>query len=183
VNSLQTNGQSTTVQERRIDSEQYSNEVQFNYSRDFVDLVVGGFYFHERQRPIDNVGLARRNGMQSNIAVLEAAGVDLAEAYELCGYGPNGVTGGSTVIAPKRVCTKSNLGTEAFAIFGQYQIGLGLLNEALTGFNLKLGGRWSSEHVDSENPSIVITRNGVGPVLHYTAAGTHVERTFRDFTP
>src|SRR5690606_13748095 len=31
VNSLQTNGQPTTVQERRIDSEQYSNELQFNY--------------------------------------------------------------------------------------------------------------------------------------------------------
>ncbi len=183
VNSLQTNGQPTTVQERRIDSEQYSNEVQFNYSRDFVDLVVGGFYFHERQRPIDNVGLARRNGMQSNIPVLQAAGVDLAEAYELCGYGPDGVTGGSTVIAPKRVCTKSNLGTEAWAVFGQANIGLGLLSDVLDTVTLKLGGRYSEETVDSSNPSIVIAAGGRGPVIRHTTASTFVERSFSDFTP
>src|SRR5690606_18381486 len=156
VNSLQTNGQATTVQERRIDSEQYSDEVQFNYSAEFVDLVVGGFYFHERQRPIDNVGLARRNGMASNIPLIEAAGISLAEAYELCGYGPDSVTGGSTVIAPKRVCTKSNLGTEAWAVFGQANIGLGLLSEALDTVTLKLGGRYSHEKIDSANPSIIV---------------------------
>ena len=182
VNSLQTNGQPTTVQERRIDSEQYSNEVQFNYSRDFVDLVVGGFYFHERQRPIDNVGLARRNGMQSNIAVLQAAGIDLARAYELCGYGPEGVTGGSTVIAPKRVCTKSNLGTEAWAVFGQANIGLGLLSDALDTVTLKLGGRYSEETVESENPSLVIVGGGRGPVLPIRT-DTYRKRSFNDFTP
>jgi iron complex outermembrane receptor protein len=57
------------------------------------------------------------------------------------------------------------------------------LSESFSNLTLKLGGRWSSEHVQSENPSIVIAGNGVGPVLHYTAAGTHVEKTFRDFTP
>lgn len=183
VESLATNGQSTSIHERRIDSEQYSNEVQFNYSRDFVDLVVGGFYFHERQRPIDNVGLARRNGMASNIPILEAAGIDLAEAYELCGYGPDSVTGGSTVIAPKRVCTKSNLGTEAWALFGQANIGLGLFSDALDSLTLKLGGRYSEETVDSANPSIVIAAGGRGPVIHATTEGTYRERKFSDFTP
>jgi iron complex outermembrane receptor protein len=183
VNSLQTNGQPTTVQERRIDSEQYSNELQVNYSIDNFDLVVGGFYFHERQRPIDNVGLSRKNGMQSNIALLQAAGIDLAEAYELCGYSPNSVTGGSTVIAPKRVCTRSNLGTEAVAFFGQANIGLGLLTPALDGFTVKLGGRYSWEKIDSRNPSIVIAGGGRGPVIRYTAEQTFVERSFEDFTP
>lgn len=183
IDSLQTNGMATTVQERRIDSQQYSNELQLNYSVDHFDVVLGGFYFHERQRPIDNVGLARRNGMVSNIAVLQAAGIDLAEAYELCGYGPDGVTGGSTVIAPKRVCTKSNLGTEAFAFFGQANLDFGMFSDSLDGVSLKLGGRYSNEKVTSENPSIVITRNGLGPVIHPTAASTHRERTFRDFSP
>jgi len=183
VNSLQTNGQSTTVQERRIDSEQYSNELQLNYSAEFVDLVLGGFYFHERQRPIDNVGLARRNGMVSNIAVLQAAGVDLNEAYQLCGYGPGTVTGGSTIIAPKRVCTRSNLGTEAWAVFGQANIGLGLLSDALDTVTLKLGGRYSEEKVDSANPSIVIAAGGRGPVIRHTTASTYRERSFSDFTP
>ena len=183
IESLQTNGQPTTVQERRIDSEQYSNELQFNYSVDNLDLVVGGFYFHERQRPIDNVGLSRRNGMASNIPILEAAGIDLAEAYELCGYSPDGVSGGSTIIAPKRVCTRSNLGTEAWAIFGQANIGLGLLAPALDQFTLKLGGRYSDEKIDSRNPSIIIAAGGRGPVIHHTNESTFVERSFSDFTP
>jgi iron complex outermembrane receptor protein len=183
VNSLATNGQSTTVQERRIDSEQYSNELQLNYSNDWLDLVVGGFYFHERQRPIDNVGLTRRNGMASNIPLLQAAGVDLAEAYELCGYSPGTVTGGSTVIAPKRVCTKSNLGTDAWALFGQANIGLGLLSPSFETVTLKLGGRFSHEDVESANPSIVIAGGGRGPVIRHTTASTYVTRSFEDFTP
>lgn len=183
VESLQTNGQATTVQERRIDSKQYSNEFQVNYNSNLMNAVLGFYYFNEAQHPIDNVGLSNRNGMASNIPVLQAAGVDLNEAYFLCGYSPNTVGGGSTVIAPKRVCTRSNLYDETYAIFGQTEIKLGALSEALDGVTIKLGGRWSSEHVTSENPSIVITRNGLGPVLQYTAAGTHRERTFKDFTP
>ncbi len=183
INSLPTNGQPTTVQERRIDSKQWSNELRLGLQSEWINGTIGVFYFNERQRPIDNVGLANRNGMAQNIGVLQAAGIDLNEAYGLCGYSPNGVTGGSTVIAPKRVCTHSNLSTEAFSIFGQYEVGLGMFSEALSSLTLKLGGRWSSEHVESENPSIVITRNGLGPVLRYTAAQTHVEKTFRDFTP
>jgi iron complex outermembrane receptor protein len=183
IESLETNGQATTVQERRIDSEQYSNELQFNYSIDNLDLVVGGFYFHERQRPIDNVGLSRRNGMASNIPLLEAAGIDLAEAYALCGYSPDSVSGGSTIIAPKRVCTRSNLGTEAWAVFGQANIGLGMLAPALDAFTLKLGGRYSHEKIDSRNPSIIIAAGGRGPVIHFTEEGTFVERSFKDFTP
>ena len=183
VDSLQTNGQSTTVQERRIDSEQYSEELQLNYTTQFLDVVLGGFYFHERQRPIDNVGLSLRNGMASNIPILQAAGVALDEAYTLCGYGPDGVAGGSTIIAPKRVCTRSNLGTDAFAVFGQANIGLGLFSEALDTLTLKLGGRFSHEKIDSENPSIIIAAGGRGPVIRYTSDATHRERSFNDFTP
>ncbi len=183
VNSLQTNGQPTTFQERRIDSEQYSNELQVNYSSGHVDVVGGLFYFHERQRPIDNVGLSRRNGMASNIPVLLAAGVNLDTAYELCGYSPDGVQGGGTVIAPKRVCTKSDLGTEAYAAFGQANIGLGLFGDRFEPFTLKLGGRYSKEEVGSANPSIVIAGGGRGPVIQYTTAQTYRKRDFSDFTP
>ena len=172
------------MQERRIDSEQVSNEFQLGYDDGrFINAVLGGYFFHERQRPRDTVGLSDRNGMAQNIPILQAAGVDLAEAYERCGYSPDGVTGGSTVIAPKRVCTHSNLGTTAYAVFGQANIGLGAFSDGLSTFSLKLGGRFSSEHVTSENPAIIIAANGRGPVLRYTAAGTHTERTFKDFTP
>ncbi|MEO7549702.1 MAG: TonB-dependent receptor [Croceibacterium sp.] len=182
IESLQTNGQSTTVQERRIDSKQWSDELQFNYSREFLDLVVGGFYFHERQRPIDNVGLTLRNGMSSNIPLLLKAGIDLNEAFALCGYGPD-VPGATDPLAPKRVCIHSNLGTDAWATFGQANIGLGFLGAGLESFTVKLGGRFSHEKVTSENPSIIIAAGGRGPVLRNTAAGTHRERQFEDFTP
>ena len=183
IESLQTNGAPTTVQERRIDSTQYSNELQANFTVDHFNAVLGGYYFHERQRPIDNVGLARRNGMLSNIAVLQAAGIDLPTAYALCGYGPGTVTGGATVIAPKRVCTHSNLGTDAVALFGQANLDFGAFSEGLSTVTLKLGGRYSHEKVTSENPSVVITRNGLGPVLFFTPAQTHRERTFNNFSP
>lgn len=182
VESLDTNGQPTTWQERRIDSEQYSNELQMNLNARHVDLVAGLFYFHENQRPIDNVGLARRNGMAQNIPVLTGAGVDLQNAYTLCGYFPDTVSS-STIIAPKRVCTRSDLGTEAWAVFGQANVNLGMLGSAWEPFSLKLGGRYSHEEVDSSNPSIVIAGGGRGPVLQFTTEGTYRERDFSDFTP
>jgi iron complex outermembrane receptor protein len=183
LDSLQTTGQATTVQERRIDSEQYSDELQVNYANRFFNIVGGAFYFHERQRPRDNVGLARRNGMESNIAVLTAAGFDLATAYALCGYSPGTVTGGSTVIAPKRVCIHSDLGNEAYAVFGQANIGLGAMSDSLDSLSIKLGGRYSNERVDSANPAVIIARNGLGPVVSFTTAGTFRKRKFSDFTP
>jgi len=182
------NGMPTTVQERRIDSEQYSNELQLNYSVDFIDVVVGGYYFHERQRPIDNVGYQRRNGLASNVAILQRDGIDLTRAFELCGYSPDTVTGGTAIIAPKRVCTHSNLGTEAYAAFGQANIDFGLFSDSLAGVSLKLGGRYSHEKVTSENPGIVIRYSPTAPqnalpTLAPTAASTHRERSFKDFTP
>ena len=186
VNSFPGNGQPTTVQERRIDSKQVSNEFQVNYNSDLMNAVVAAYYFNERQRPIDNVGFQRRNGLATNIGILQRDGIDLATAYNLCGFGPSSVAG--TIIAPKRVCTKSNLGTETFAVFGHTEIKLGAVSDALEGVALKLGGRWSTEHVTSENPGIVIRYNAAAPnnalpTLIYTPAGTHRERTFKDFTP
>ncbi len=186
IDSFPSNGQSTTVQERRIDSKQFSNELQLNYDSDLMNGVVAAYYFNERQRPIDNVGLARRNGLATNIGILQRDGVDLNTAYALCGYDPGTV--GGAIIAPKRVCTHSNLGDETFAIFGQTEIHLGAVSDALAGFSLKLGGRWSTEHVTSENPAVIIrysatAPNNALPTIVYTAAGTHTERTFRAFTP
>lgn len=174
----------TTVQERRIDSNQFSNELQLNWQSDYVDVVGGLYYFHERQWPIDNVGLARRDGLQSNIDKYNDLGL-LDLAYKLCGYGPEGLDG--NVLAPKRVCTLSNLGTRAFAAFGETNINLGLWNDSLSAWTLKLGGRYSREDVDSANTSVVIAAGGAGPVIAAapTISGqTYTnKRRFKDFTP
>ncbi len=181
----------TTVQTRTIDSRQYSNEAQVNWDSPALKAVLGVYYFRERQRPRDQVGLSSRTGMASNITVLATRptirdgvfnpggvnSVPLAEALAMCGF-PAGV-------APNRVCLKSNLGTRAIAVFGQANIDLGVV-AGLDGVSLKVGGRYSDEKVDSANPSIILTANAnpaVASVLVTTTAATFRQKTFRDFTP
>jgi iron complex outermembrane recepter protein len=182
------NGFNSTVQERRIDSEQFSTELQANYDTDFLNLVVGGYYFEEQQNPIDNVGFGRATGLPGTPAILARDNVPLATAYEFCGYGPGNTTGGSAIQTPKRVCVSSDLQTEATALFGQATLDLGILSEQLTGFSVKLGGRYSRETVTSDNAGYIIRYAPVGPLQSlptlYTPRGVSLtERTFEDFTP
>jgi len=180
---------STSIQTRTIDAHQFSNELQFKYDSDIVKGVVGLYYFHERQRPRDQVGLSSTNDLASNITVLATrptfvdnvaapvGSVTLAEALAMCNF-PAGTS-------PNRVCLKSSLGTRAYAAFGQLNFDLGAAF-GLNGVSLKLGGRYSHEKVDSANPSIILTANGnpaVAQVRKTTIEGTYRERTFKDFTP
>ncbi len=188
VDAFTINGFNSTVQERRIDSEQFSTELQMNYDTDFVNLVFGGYYFEEQQNPIDNVGFTRSSGLPGTPAILARDNVPLAQAYEFCGYGPGGTTGGSAIQTPKRVCVASDLQTEATALFGQATFDLGMLSEQLTGFSIKVGGRYSHETVTTDNPGYIIRYSATAPLQAlptlYTAPGvTLTERTFEDFTP
>lgn len=196
VNSLTTTGAATTVQRRDVSSKQYSDELQFKYASDWLNGVLGFFYFHERQRPIDTVGLGAYYGMASNVGAIQTrpiirdnaappnpaliGSIPLAEVYELCGIDPTAVQG---VAAPKRVCIKSNLGTDAWAVFGQFVFNFGKLSESLDSFSLKLGGRYSHEKRDSANPAVIIAGGGAGPIVQNTTAATFREKTFKDFTP
>jgi iron complex outermembrane recepter protein len=181
----------TTVQTRTINARQYSNEAQLNWDSRALKAVLGVYYFNERQRPRDQVGLSSTTGMASNITVLATRptirdgvfnpggvnSVTLAEALAMCSF-PAGV-------APNRVCLKSDLGTRAFAVFGQANVDLGVV-AGLHGVSLKLGGRYSDETVDSANPSIILTANAnpaAASVLVTTTAATFRKKTFRDFTP
>jgi iron complex outermembrane recepter protein len=181
----------TTIQTRTINARQYSNEAQLKWDSRAVKAVLGVYYFNERQRPRDQVGLTSRTGMASNITVLATRptirdgvfnppgvnSVPLAEALAMCEFLPGA--------APNRVCLKSDLGTKAFAVFGQANIDLGVV-AGLTGVSLKLGGRYSDEKVTSANPSIILTANAnpaVASVLVTTTAATFREKRFKDFTP
>ncbi len=181
----------TTIQTRTINSRQYSNEAQLKWESPALKAVLGVYYFNERQRPRDQVGLSSTAGMLSNITVLATRptirdgvfnppgvnSVPLAEASVNCGFAPG--------VSPNRVCLRSNLGTKAVALFGQANIDLGEA-AGLDGVTLKLGGRYSDEKVTSENPSIILTANAnpaVASVLVTTSAATHRERKFKDFTP
>jgi len=182
-NGFTVNGQPSTVQERIIDSRQYSNELQLGYNSDLLAGVLGAFYFHEEQHPIDSIGLGPRTGVPTNSAILARDGIPLERAFFLCGFEPD-----NAQQTPKRVCTRSNLETDAWAVFGQATLELASFSPSLEGLSVKLGGRYSHEKVTSENPGIVIRYAAGAPqnalaTLAPTEASTHAERTFRDFSP
>ncbi|MEJ2761163.1 MAG: TonB-dependent receptor [Gammaproteobacteria bacterium] len=205
-NSLATTGFNTTVQRRDIDSDQSSNEFQFHFHNDWSDSVLGLFYFHERQRPIDTVGLGSIVGQAHILNTLAnpASGffppigptgleidgqfvpevpIPAARADALCNdYSHIGKGIGQT-LPPKRVCINSDLGTDAYAVFAHTHINLGVVSDALANFALKLGGRWNWEKRTATNASIIVARNGLGPIIMTTAAGSANEKIFRSFTP
>lgn len=183
TNSLQTTGQATTIQRRDVESRQYSTEFQVQYASDTVHGVLGLFYFNEDQQPTDTVGLTPDQGMPTNLALLEAAGIGLEQAWAMCNRsGRIGAIDGEAP-SPKRVCVDSHLETEAWAVFGQAVIDLGRFASGLENLSLKAGGRYSWEKRRSANPAYIITGDGRGPVLQFTTEGTLRERDFSDFTP
>ncbi|MFQ5659323.1 MAG: TonB-dependent receptor [Gammaproteobacteria bacterium] len=209
VNSLATTGFNTTVQRRDVESQQESEEIQFKFRNDWLNAVTGFFYFNEDQQPVDTVGLGAVIGQPQTVTTLTTlatlppfppigptsleldgtfvpgVAIDPNLALDLCNTFQHVNSGivGQTPLAPKRVCIESALSSEVFALFGQFTINLGRFFDGLDGVSLKLGGRYSHEEVTSANPSIIIARNGQGPVIQTTTAGSFNKRTFRDFTP
>lgn len=201
VSSIET-GFNTTIQRRDVDSQQISTEFQVNFDAERINAVFGVFYFEEDQAPVDTVGLTPVIGAphvldtMANPAAgafppigltgLQIDGVFVPEMpigpefpLHMCATGDHigGGLAGVDVVPPKRVCLKSDLGTEVWALFGQAMINL---TDTLS---LKVGGRYNDERVTSANPSFVVARNGLGPILITTTEGTSVSRSFDDFTP
>lgn len=216
-NSLLTTGFNATVQRRDVESRQYSTEFQFQFNNNWMDSVLGFFYFDERQRPVDTVGLGAVAGQAHTLTTLanpadptaggivpgppgypfgpfptglEIDGVFIPEravdpnvALVQCNTAEHDGGGVGQTIPPKRVCLKSDLGTDVWAVFGQVNVNLGRFIDGLDTVNLKLGGRYSEEKRTVSNPSVIIARNGLGPVIMTTTAATSVAETFEDFTP
>jgi iron complex outermembrane receptor protein len=200
ANSLATTNFNTTYQRRDVDSEQVSTELQLKYDdNERLNGVLGFFYLDETQRPVDTVGLNAFFGQSHILPVLAdpsigafppisdtglqidgvnvpAVPIDPLDAARLCNTAEYVSVDPANPPAPKRVCIHSDLGTEVYALFGQANITFG-------DWTLKLGGRYSEEEVTASNPSIILARNGLGPVLLTTSEGTHNRRKFDDFTP
>lgn len=195
VNSLAANGRPSTVQRRDVESRQTSTEFHFKYAGDWLNGVLGLFYFNEDQTPTDTVDVAPVFGAPSNLALLASGPIivdrvpvsppyDPQAALALCNtFAHAAPIDSATPIAPKRVCAHSIFGTDAYAVFGQTTIGLGRFMSALDTVSLKLGGRYSWETRRSANPSIIFAAAGRGPVLVSTVNATHRKREFSDFTP
>src|SRR5690606_27399608 len=202
VSSLATNGFNTSVQRRDVEAQQRSTEFQVNFDTERVNAVFGLFYFNEDQAPVDTVGLTPLLGQPHILDVMAnpAMGVfppigptglsidgqfvpempigpefplDMCDTTKHAGGGLAGVE----VLPPKRVCLESDLGTEVWALFGQ------AVFNVTDNLSVKVGGRYNDEKRTSANPSFVVARNGLGPILITTTEGTSVSRTFEDFTP
>ena len=199
VNSLATTGFNTTYQRRDVDSEQTSSELQLKFESERVNGVFGLFYLDETQRPVDTVGLNEffgqphimpvlanpaiggfppisATGLQIDGVNVPAVPIDPLFAAQLCNTAEYVRVDPANPPVPKRVCIHSDLGTEVYAAFGQVNLTFG-------DWILKLGGRYSDEERTASNPSIVLARNGLGPVLLTSADGTFNKRDFHDFTP
>ncbi len=145
-----------------------------------------------QQDPADTLGVFPLRGEQSFLSLFPTAGgITLAQANALCQQ-TDIVRRASGPVPPGRVCVDTHLGTAAYAAFGQMVIGLGAVSPSLESLSIKLGGRYSHEKRDSENPALIIAANGRGPVNPPVAnpatpigaiADTYRERTFSDFTP
>lgn len=201
-NSFDNTGFNTTVQRRDVESRQYSTEFQFQFSNDWMDSVLGFFYFDERQRPVDTVGLGPVIGQPQSLASINnptpippvptgvtidampqnVSSVSPEVGRVLCNTSEHDSGGFGQTIPPKRVCIKSDLGTEVWAIFGQANINLGRFVSGLEGVNIKLGGRYSEEERTATNAGQVIAFPP-GFILGTTAEGSFNSKTFRDFTP
>lgn len=202
ISSLETNGFNTSVQRRDVESDQISTEFQVNFDTDRLSAVFGVFYFEEDQAPVDTVGLTPLIGQPHILDVMAnpAGGafppigptglsidgefvpempigpefpLDMCDTFEHWGGGLAGVD----VPPPKRVCLESDLGTEVWALFGQAVLGV------TDNLSVKIGGRYNDEKRTSANPSFIVARNGLGPILITTTEGTSVSRSFEDFTP
>jgi len=199
ANSLATTGFNTTYQRRDVDSEQTSTELQLKFENERLNGVFGLFYLDETQRPVDTVGLNEffgqahilpvlanpatgafppisATGLQIDGVNVPAVPVDPLFAAQLCNTAEYVNVDPANPPAPKRVCIHSDLGTEVYAAFGQVNLNFG-------DWILKLGGRYSEEERTAANPSIILARNGLGPVLLTSTAGTFNRRNFDDFTP
>ena len=200
ANSRATTGFNTTYQRRDVDSEQTSSELQLKFESDRVNGVFGLFYLDETQRPVDTVDLnaffgqpgmlvllanpatgafppISATGLQIDGVNVPAVPIDPLFAAELCNTAHYVDVDPANPPEPKRVCIHSDLGTEVYALFGQVNVSLG------DHWILKLGGRYSEEERTASNPSMIVARNGLGPVLLTTSEGTFNSRTFYNFTP
>jgi iron complex outermembrane receptor protein len=200
INSFAATGsvaRNSTIQRRDIKSRQFSVEQQFKWSSEHFDAVVGGFYFNEKQDPVDTVDSGPVLGQPHLIAKLGAGPFvfnptdvafvpSLEYALFLCNSGKylgDGTTAG--LPPPKRVCIKSHLTNRSWAVFGQGNLNLGILSDALDAFAIKFGARYSDEWVTAQSPSIIYAAQGVGaaPILLTTGAGNFNERGFVNFSP
>jgi iron complex outermembrane receptor protein len=159
VNSLATNGQAPTIQNRNPFSRQWSEELQGIIKTSRLEGVLGAFYFHENLGSLPNTQGVAPNGVGEplDIPALTAAGIPI------------------TTPIPARFAFFNDLETSrAWALFGD------LTYHLTDTIALKAGGRYSHERRTLDNHGYVIANNGKGPVVRTDFFDAN---TFGNFSP
>ncbi|MBL4801104.1 MAG: TonB-dependent receptor [Emcibacter sp.] len=130
------NGVGGTNQERPINSEQFSAELQINYAADFaglpLDFVGGFFYFNEENSTTNTIGFQPKNGR------------------------PRALPGGGTTF-DKRVQLSGTKNTDSWAAFWSVRY------DVMPEVTLKLGGRYTEDKISVLKENLIFVANGLGP--------------------
>lgn len=168
VNSLATNGQTSTIQNRNPYSRTVSEEFQVLVNSGRLEAVLGAYYFNENlgANP-NNIGVAPDGRGEpgylpalqtpASIAALAAAGIVLPS------YTP-----------PRYFTFISNEKVNAWAGFADVSYHL---TDTIV---LKAGGRYSSEDRQLDNVGYIILNAGRGPI---SVVNAHDRRFFDNFSP
>jgi iron complex outermembrane receptor protein len=190
----------SSVIRRDTPAEQFSIEQQVKWASDHLNAVLGVFYFHEVQDPVDTVGFEPVLGQAQKLVALANPAqvviidnnppvpggiISVAHALLLCNSGEylGKGTNATTPPPPKRVCIKTHLTNRSYSVFGQANLNLGALSDNLSAFAIKLGARFSRENVTAQTASLIFAGNGFGPLIMTTGARNFNARSFDNFSP
>jgi iron complex outermembrane recepter protein len=161
-------------------SHQFSNELQIHTDFDWMHGILGIYAFHERLADILDFGVNGNSfaGPSVNLNGAAVSGVNPAAIFQACDLPGYAYTNGNAN-APPNFCSYTAETNKALAVFGQYEFHLGaLVNHALDGFSVKLGGRYNHESLSTYTPG-----GYAGP----TSAGVYVpgygSKSWNNFSP
>lgn len=174
-------GRANATHQKSSWSEHFSNDLQFHLVTDYVDGVVGLFYFKEDLGSIVRYGVGNKNsafGPIENAPGIIASGVNQAALLESCLLTELAAKSERTVVTAPNLCAVADHGTTAYAAYGQFMFNLGMVSESLDGLSIKVGGRFNRERRDVYNPGSVSSPTTSRLILPIAAA-----RIYKDFTP
>lgn len=177
---LQT-GRANATHQKSSWSEHFSNDLQFQISTDFVDGVVGLFYFKENLGSIVRYGLGNKNssfGPPQNADGVIASGVNHAALLESCLLTEKFASSQQTILTAPNLCAVADHSTTAVAAYGQFMFNMGMFSDSLSGVAIKLGGRFNRERREVNNYGSVSS-----PTSSRIIAPGIASRTYKDFTP
>src|SRR6185437_7098971 len=158
-------GNGSTSEGRTIMSNQKSAELQLKYNRDWIQGIVGYYYFYELQTSNGHVGLVPNTLLDPDVqstlnSIIANPTLEIVNnvpvtpqpysrdtALFTCRLGQPGFANASAV-APDFFCDRINQQTNSNAVYTQWRVGLGRFVPVLEPLSVKVGYRYTTESHD-----------------------------------